>query len=111
MTAWLDQLQRLSAAEDFFEALGVGYDPAVLRVVRLHVLQRFNTYMQQAEGLAAMDEASGKALCAGLLTRAYEDFLHSTPVQEKVFKVFKDQDAPRPDFIPIGRIRNKPQPS
>ena len=64
MTTWLDQLQQLSAAEDFFETLNVSYDPAVLRVVRLHVLQRFNTYIQQAEGLAAMDETSGKALCA-----------------------------------------------
>jgi nitrogenase-stabilizing/protective protein len=110
MTTWLDQLQQLSAAEDFFETLDVSYDPAVLRVVRLHVLQRFNTYIQQAEGLAAMDETSGKALCATLLARAYEDFLTSTPVQEKVFKVFKDQDAPRPDFVPIGKIRSR-QPS
>ena len=34
-----DELRRLHAAEDFFEALEVEFDPAVVRVARLHILE------------------------------------------------------------------------
>ena len=41
----LEQLRKLSSAEDFFETLGVSYDPAVLRVARLHILRRMGEYL------------------------------------------------------------------
>lgn len=89
----LQRLQTLSAAEEFFDVLEVPYDPAVLRVVRLHVLKRFHDYLQkEEEGIALLDEGDQKLACQALLCRAYDDFLSSSPLKEKVFKVFQDQN-------------------
>jgi nitrogenase-stabilizing/protective protein len=37
-----------------------------------------------------MDETTAWNTCKALLTRAYEDFVHSTASREKVFKVFQE---------------------
>jgi len=85
------QLASLHAAEDFFAVLDVPYEPAVIHVNRLHILKRFNQYLRRdgrGDGLAPADK---KAHFAKLLGQAYDDFVRSTPAQEKVFKVFQDQ--------------------
>ena len=46
MANTLETLATLSAAEEFFEHLGVAYDPAVIHVNRLHILKRFNQYLR-----------------------------------------------------------------
>ena len=38
-------LADLESAEDFFNYFDVAFDPAVLHVCRLHILQRFHDYM------------------------------------------------------------------
>jgi hypothetical protein len=45
----LADMRSLSAAEDFFEYLALPFDPAVLQVTRLHVLKRFNQYLEAAK--------------------------------------------------------------
>lgn len=85
------ELRDLSSAEDFFEYLSLPYDPAVLRVNRLHILKRFNQYLEAHE--PPMDDSDAGVrmrACQVLLARAYEDFVRSTPAKEKVFKVFQD---------------------
>lgn len=87
------RLNALSSANDFLEFFGVDYDERVVHVNRLHILKRFNQYLRATPGTAEMDDATLYGVCKELLTRAYGDFVKSTPAQEKVFKVFQDTDG------------------
>lgn len=89
----LNQLYSFSAAEEFLDFLGVSYDPAIVHVNRLHILKRFNQYLVQSPIPEDTDDATAREKCTGLLTRAYTDFVGSSAAQEKVFKVFQDQDG------------------
>jgi nitrogenase-stabilizing/protective protein len=62
----------------------------VVHVNRLHILKRFNQYLNRTPVTEDMDEATAWNTCKALLTRAYEDFVHSTASREKVFKVFQE---------------------
>jgi nitrogenase-stabilizing/protective protein len=97
----LEQLSKLSSAEEFFTFLGVSYDPAILNVARLHILRRMGDNLRKAE--AEPDETKARAYFRLHLERAYQDFVSSSPIQERVFKVH--QDAVRPKRpIPLVRL-------
>ena len=89
----LDDLRRLSAAEEFFRYLGVEYEPQVLNVARLHILRRMGEYLER-ESSSEWDEDEARARCKAHLAAAYADFVARTPIEERVFKVH--QDAVRP---------------
>jgi len=93
MGSLFDDMRQLESAEAFLEFFGVEYDQAVVNVSRLHILQRFHRYLRQVPGLAAQDAASQRSLCAEQLERAYRDFVSSSPLREKVFKVFRDAEG------------------
>jgi nitrogenase-stabilizing/protective protein len=95
-------LDELNTAEDFLEYFGVAYEPAVVHVNRLHILQRFHDYLAEAEPMPE-EEAAQRTLYADLLKAAYEDFVTSDAVTEKVFKVFKMQN-PDPVSIPLSTL-------
>ncbi len=90
MSTLTDRLKALSSAEDFLDFFGVSYDEHVLRVNRLHILKRFYQYLHKADDLGTLDDVGLFRRYRELLTRAYADFVASTPAQEKVFKVFQD---------------------
>jgi nitrogenase-stabilizing/protective protein len=91
MSDILADMRTLSSAEEFFDHLSLAYDPAVLHVNRLHILKRFNQYLGTSkQEMADLDSAARFQAYRALLLRAYEDFVRSTPAQEKVFKVFQD---------------------
>lgn len=94
MSKLLDQLGKFSAAEEFLVFFEVPFEPAVVQVNRLHILKRFSQYLARAN-LDALDEAAQRDACRALMIQAYEDFVHSTAAQEKVFKVFQDADGQR----------------
>lgn len=72
-------------AEDFLDHFGIAFDPAVVHVCRLHILQRFHDYVA-----AQVDQhEADKEAYRRWLVRAYEDFVHSDAQTEKVFKVFQ----------------------
>ena len=100
-------LEDLSSAEDFLDYFSVPYDPAVVHVNRLHILQRFHDYIAKAGELPA-DEAGQKAAYAELLNRAYQDFVDSDALTEKVFKVFHRRAAAREVRIPLADIGRQP---
>ena len=100
----LDDLRGLSAAEEFFSYLGVQSDAAVLRVARLHILRRMGEYLK-TEPLAGLDDEATRARCRLHLQQAYEDFVKSSPLQERVFKVLKDAVKPkRQAFVPLASL-------
>jgi nitrogenase-stabilizing/protective protein len=96
----LEQLTKLSSAEDYFRFLGVSYDPAVLNVARLHILRRMGDNLREA-GMKP-DEEKARAYFRAHLERAYQDFVKSTPIKERVFKVHKD--AIRPTVSPLVHL-------
>jgi nitrogenase-stabilizing/protective protein len=84
----LEKLSKLSSAEDFFHYLNVDYDPAVLNVARLHILRRMGEYLHNSSDEA--DETKARAFFRSHLEKAYLDFVISSPIKERVFKVHKD---------------------
>ena len=81
-------MDELSSAEDFLDYFGIEYDQSVVHVNRLHILQRFHDYI---DGIEAMpqDDDERREIYAGLLSSAYNDFVQSDAITEKVFKVFR----------------------
>ncbi len=92
-TGLLEALNKASSAEDFFNLLGVSYDPKVLAVMRLHILRRMGQYLVN-EDFSSVPEPEVAKRCKSFLQQAYEDFLKSSPLDERVFKVLKDAVAP-----------------
>lgn len=86
-------LDELSSAEEFLDYFDIGYDPAVVQVNRLHILQRFHDYL---DGVAEMpeDEAARYLVFRQLLSDAYADFVASDALTEKVFRVFHMHEPP-----------------
>ena len=108
----LADLEKLSSAEDFFAYLKVDYDPAHLQVARLHILRRMGIYLAAKDFSGAGDESLFIGAREALL-KAYGDFIESSPLDERVFKVLKDRDpnraAPQAEaapkaFVPLDQL-------
>lgn len=89
----LGKLKTLSSAEDFFAALGLAFDPAVLRVARLHIMKRMGEYLA-TDDLDGLPARVVIARCRSYLERAYQDFVASSPLEQRVFKVLKSAVSP-----------------
>ncbi len=96
-----EAMEELVSAEDFLDYFGIGFDPAVVHVNRLHILQRFHDYLKQAA--LPEEEAARRIAYATLLQQAYEDFVKSDALTEKVFKVFHMHE-PQVKFVPLSEI-------
>ena len=97
-----EELEELSSAEDFLDFFAVTFDPAVVHVNRLHILQRFHDYLAEA-GELPQEYAARYSTYAGLLSSAYSDFVNSDARTEKVFRVFHMHE-PREVFITLDSI-------
>jgi nitrogenase-stabilizing/protective protein len=95
-------MDELSSAEDFLDYFEVEYDPSVVHVNRLHILQRFHDYMSKVQN-PPEDEKALFMLYADLLKSAYTDFVKSDAVTEKVFKVFH-MHGPQETFVPMTNL-------
>ncbi len=103
----LETLESLSSAEEFFDVLGVPYDPQVVQVARLHIMRRMGQYLR-GDGGEAADDAALFALCKAHLEQAYADFVASSPIAERVFKVHQEaiapKDPPQRPFVPLSAL-------
>jgi len=102
--SFLDDLEELESAEDFLQYFELPYDPSIVHVNRLHILQRFHDYLDQGKAQLPYDEDALHAIHKQLLARAYQDFVGSDAQTEKVFKVFKMAE-PQTVFISLGDIK------
>jgi nitrogenase-stabilizing/protective protein len=102
----LGQLNQASSAEDFFALLGVDYDPKHVNVVRLHILRRMGQYLASEDFTGLPDEVVAER-CKAVLEQAYADFLASSPLDQRVFKVLKDAVAPPkpPVFVSLTPLK------
>ena len=102
----LEQLNKASSAEDFFALLGVDYDPKHVNVVRLHILRRMGQYLV-SEDFTGLPDAVVAERCKAVLEQAYADFLASSPLDQRVFKVLKDAVAPPkpPVFVSLTPLK------
>lgn len=104
---FIEDLEELSSAEDFLDYFELEYDASVVFVNRLHIMQRFHDYLQQGEATMPEplpeNESALIDIYKTLLARAYQDFVESDAVTEKVFKVFKMHE-PQSTFVPLDSI-------
>lgn len=96
-------MDELEGAEDFLEYFSVEYDQKVVHVNRLHILQRFHDYVSKA-GEIPEDESEQYEFYKGWLAKAYQDFVESDAITEKVFKVFHMHE-PQQTFVPLGNLK------
>jgi len=95
----LDTLAKLSSAEQFFDTLGVPYDPRVIGNSRLHILKRFRDLIRTTD-IEGLGDDETTAVCRAALIQAHDDFAEGRG--PKTFKVFRDA---HPGFVPLGEIR------
>ncbi|MES5486139.1 nitrogenase stabilizing/protective protein NifW [Bradyrhizobium sp. INPA03-11B] len=88
----MERLNAAASAEEFFALLGVGYEPKILNVARLHILGRMGQYLAK-EQFVGVPEPEVTARCKAMLQQAYADFVVSSPIDQRVFKVLKDAVA------------------
>lgn len=102
MSDFEDELEDLVSAEDFLDYFQVPYEAAVVHVNRLHILQRFHDYLAKAGDLPS-EEVAKRARYKELLTQAYQDFVTSDALTEKVFKVFHMHE-PQSTFVSVDDV-------
>jgi nitrogenase-stabilizing/protective protein len=96
-----EAMEELSSAEEFLDYFAVPYEPSVVQVNRLHILQRFHDYLGRA--VLSDVESARRMVFATLLQQAYQDFVKSDALTEKVFKVFHMHE-PQVKFVPLTSI-------
>src|SRR5210317_577059 len=101
-------LDELSSAEDFLDYFEIEYNPSVVHVNRLHILQRFHDYLEQVGEMPESDSARYQVY-AEKLKKSYSDFENSDAKSEKVFRVFQSMGAaeimvPLSDLMPGSEI-------
>ena len=96
-------LENLESAEEFLDYFELEYDAGIVQVNRLHILQRFHDYLAKGETALPEDDEAKHEVYKTLLSRAYQDFVESDALTEKVFKVFHMHE-PQTTFVPVGDL-------
>ena len=102
-----EALEELVSAEDFLEFFGVPYEPSVVHVNRLHILQRFHDYLARQVPNMPPEEDQQRGIYKLWLERAYQDFVHSDALTEKVFAVFQNVSKPEggmSSFVSLDKV-------
>lgn len=92
MSGTLAEFKTIVDAEQYFEFFGLEYDQTFVNVNRLHILKKFSQYIDEIdEKFPDLNESDRLSQYKTALELAYELFQTSTPVEQKLFKVFNDK--------------------
>lgn len=100
MNDFIDELEDLVSAEDFLDYFDILYDERVVKVNRLHILQRFHNYLAAARMPLEVD--AQRAVYVASLTQAYQDFVKSDARTEKVLRVY--QKSSGTSFVSVDKL-------
>lgn len=89
----LAEFKQITDAEDYFEFFDLPYDPQVVNVNRLHILRKFSQLLGAIDVDDSLSENQRLGAYRQALQTAYELFLSSTSLQEKLFKVFQERPS------------------
>lgn len=89
LTQTLAVFNTLSTAEEYFEFFDLPYDPEIVSINRLHILQKFSRLMRDIDPDASLSESDRLSQYRDALESAYSLFLTSSPLEQKLFKVFQ----------------------
>jgi nitrogenase-stabilizing/protective protein len=94
MSKTFADFKQLVDAEDYFKFFDLTYDPQVVNVNRLHILQKFSQLVKEIDANWTDENQENKlALYQVALQNAYKLFLTSNSLDEKLFKVFNQKPA------------------
>ncbi|MDC0833246.1 nitrogenase-stabilizing/protective protein NifW [Geitlerinema sp. CS-897] len=87
----LARFNQLKDAEEYFDFFELPYDPQVVNINRLHILRKFSQLVE-AEAKTKSEEELLEIYRQALIN-AYNVFLTSSGVEQKLFKVFQDKPS------------------
>jgi nitrogenase-stabilizing/protective protein len=96
-------MEELCSAEDFLDYFQIPYEPSIVQVNRLHILQRYHDYLEMTKDDLPQEESALRAYYTEWLQKAYGDFVNSDARTEKVFKVFR-MFEPQQVAIPLSDL-------
>ena len=86
------QFQQIVDAEQYFEFFNLPYDPQFVNVNRLHILQKFSNSLKAIDRDSPnLNDEEKLNQYRHALQQAYDVFLASKPVEQKLFKVFNEK--------------------
>jgi nitrogenase-stabilizing/protective protein len=92
MSKTLAQFNQLVNAEEYLDFFGLPYDPQFVNVNRLHILQKFSSFIKSIDSASPdLNESEKIERYQVAFKQAYDTFTTSSPLDEKLFKVFNDK--------------------
>lgn len=92
MTPTLVNFKTLTNAEEYLQFFDIPYDPQFVNINRLHILKQFSQLIQEVDRVfPEVSDAEKLDKYREALTEAYELFKTSSPLETKLFKVFKNK--------------------
>jgi nitrogenase-stabilizing/protective protein len=92
MTPSLNDFDRLTTAEEYLDFFQIPYDPKIVNVNRLHILQKFSQNISEINNnFPSLTETEKLDRYQTALTEAYEIFLTKSSIETKLFKVFNQK--------------------
>ena len=92
MSKTLAQFNQLVNAEEYLDFFQLTYDPQFVNVNRLHILQKFSSFLKSIDSaFPELNESEKLERYQVALKQAYDTFTTASPLDEKLFKEFNDK--------------------